>query len=198
MPDMNYDALGWGRWHVMGAPAELALSCPVTAHPSFLTITPPSEALAFGPGTPDGFAAAMSIKTPGECMVHSISVSDSAVEFSVDWPCFGARITERLRLEAGSVHVEAVNHNADVLYYRVPMILTDGEAWGTVEALDNGFVLYYRGCSFMATCENSEFEKLQETWIAANRNALYRPICFKVNSRSIKLDFRVVAAPCRS
>ncbi|MBR4673150.1 MAG: hypothetical protein IKP00_01680 [Victivallales bacterium] len=194
MPDMNYDALGWGRWHLMGAPAELALSCPVTAHPSFLTITPPSEALAFGPGIPDGFVAGMSIEKSSECKVHSISVNDSAVEFSVDWPCFGARITETLRLEAGSVHIEAVNHSADVIYYRVPMILTDGENWGTVETLDNGFTLHYKGCSFMATCENHEFEKLQETWIAANRNALYRPICFKVNSRSIKLDFRIVTA----
>ena len=191
MPDINYDALGWGRWHVMGAPTELALSCPVTAHPSFLTITPPSEALAFGPGTPDGFVAGMSIETPDECKVHSISVCDSAVEFSVDWPCFGAHITETLRLTPGSVSVKAVNHSTDVIYYRVPMILTDGESWGTVETLDNGFALSYKGCSFIATCDDSEVEKVQEKWISANRNALYRPISFKAKSRNIKLVFRI-------
>ena len=75
------------------------------------------------------------------------------------------------------------------------MLLTDGESWGSINALDNGFALSYQGFSFTAICADPKVEKLQEKWIAANRNALYRPICFKANSRSLKLDFRIERNP---
>ncbi len=189
--DRRYDALGWGRWHVAGAPAELALSCPITAHPAFLTVTPPVESLAIGPGTPDGFVAEMCINNLDECKVHSISITDSAVEFAVDWPCFGSIITEKLRLTPGAVTVEAVNHSGSPLYYRVPMLLTDGESWGMLTAVNHGFSLNYKGFSFTATCDDDRVEVLQEKWIAANRNALYRPICFKSTTPALKLELRI-------
>ena len=190
-PNRGYDAVGWGRWHIAGFPSELVLSTPVTAHPSLILVIKPQEALAIGPGcAEDGcFVADMIIEDPSECCFRDPVVNSDYVEFAVDWPSKVGKISEKIRLTEKSASVEACSNCSSPISYRVPMIMTNGDTWGVSRATENGFDVEYRNCRFSITSDAAE--KIEERWVAGNRNALYKTARFNSATNSVKVDLKV-------
>ena len=185
----DHDAVGWGRWHVSGAPPELPLSTPVPARQTFVSVVPASGSLTFGPGTAaEGFASDLILK-PGECRPRLAAVTENSVEFVVDWPFPEGVVSEKIRLMPASAEVEAVNHAGHDVRYRVPLLLTEGESKSVVRETETGFELLYKGWTFAVSGEGSA--KSRENRTAANRNGLYAPAHFALDAGVIKLRLAV-------
>jgi len=184
----DHDAVGWGRWHVPGAPPELPLSTPVPARQTFVSVVPASGSLTFGPGTEEGFASDLPLK-PGECRPRLAAVTSDAVEFVIDWPFPAGAVSEKIRLMPAEAEVEAVNHAGKEICYRVPLLLTDGESQSVVRETGTGFELLYKGWIFAVSGEGAA--RSRENRTAANRNGLYAPALFNSNAGVIKLHLSV-------
>jgi hypothetical protein len=184
----NYDAVGWGRWHLLGVPPELPLSTPVSAYQTFVSVVPPSGSLTFGPGTAEGFAADLALK-PGECRPCRAAVTADSVEFVIDWPFPAGVVSEKIRLMSATAEVEAVNHAGKEVRYRIPLLLTDGESRSVVREMEDGFELLYKDWIFSAAGEG--VAKSRENQVKANRNGLYTPAVFTSDSGKIKLRLSV-------
>ena len=188
----DHDAVGWGRWHVTGVPPELPLSTPVPARQTFVSVVPASGSLTFGPGTAaEGFAADLPAK-PGECRPHGAAVTKDSAEFVIDWPFPAGIVSEKIRLTPAAAEVEAVNHAGSDVRYRVPLLLTDGEAKGVVRETKTGFEILYKGWIFAAACDGAA--RSRENRTAANRNGLYTPALFTSDSGTLRLRLTVKKA----
>ena len=185
----DHDAVGWGRWHVAGAPPELPLSTPVPARQTFVSVAPASGSLTFGPGTATvGFASDLPL-TPGECRPHHAAVTSNMVKFVIDWPFPAGAVSEKIRLMPATAEVEAVNHAGPDVRYRVPLLLTDGESQSVVGETGAGFELLYKGWIFAVSGEGAA--RSRENRTAANRNGLYAPALFASESGKLKLRLSV-------
>ena len=185
----DHDAVGWGRWHVPDAPPELPLSTPVPTRQTFVSVVPASGSLTFGPGTAaEGFAADLALK-PGECRPRAAMVTDDTVEFVIDWPFPTGVVSEKIRLSPASAEVEAVNHAGSDVRYRVPLLLTDGEAKSVIRETETGFEILYKGWIFAVSSEDAA--RSRENRTAANRNGLYAPALFTSDAGVIKLRLSV-------
>jgi len=185
----DHDAVGWGRWHVTGAPPELPLSTPVPARQTFVSVVPASGSLTFGPGTAaEGFASDLPVR-PGECRPTCTAVTENSVEFVIDWPFPAGIVSEKIRLSPASAEIEAVNHAEKDVCYRVPLLLTDGESKSVVRETETGFELLYKGWSFAVSGEGTK--KSRGNRVAANRNGLYAPALFTSDAGVIKLHLSV-------
>lgn len=188
----DYDAVGWGRWHLLCTPPELPLSTPVPAHQTFVSVIPSSGSLTFGPGTAEGFAADLVLK-PGECHPRCAAVTADSVEFVIDWPFPAGVVSEKIRLMPAAAEVEAVNHAGKEVRYRIPLLLTNGESWSVVRETEAGFKLLYQDWIFAAAGEGAA--KSRENQVKANRNGLYTPAVFTSDSGKIKLRLAVKKSP---
>ncbi len=185
----DHDAVGWGRWHVAGAPPELPLSTPVPARQTFVSVVPASGSLTFGPGTAaEGFASDLALK-PGECRPTCTAVTGDTVEFVIDWPFPAGAVSEKIRLTPAAAEVEAVNHGGSDVRYRVPLLLTDGESKSVIREMETGFELLYKGWIFAVSGESAA--RSRENRTAANRNGLYAPAHFASDAGVIKLRLAV-------
>ena len=186
----EYDAVGWGRWHVAGAPAELALSTPVPAVQKFVSVVPASGSLNFGPGRADeGFVSDLVPEEPSLIQLHDAEVKEGEVVFTVDWQFKAGIISEKIRLTQDSAEIEAVDRSGAAVTYHVPMILTDGRTWSVIRDTDEGFELFYKGYSFSISGNGAE--KIRESRIAPSRNGLYVPALFNSKNNTVRITLDI-------
>lgn len=188
--DTSYDAVGWGRWHIRGIPAEYPLSTPVPEEQKFVSVVPAAGALAFGPGTAEeGFVSGLQIKDLHCCKLHSVNVKEEEISFVTDWPFSAGAVSEKITLKPSAAQVEAVDHTGGRIRYQLPLLLTDGESWSVTEETEKGFDLFYKGFCFSVSGNGAE--KVREKWIGASRNGLYMPLRFDSPDNKIKVDLSI-------
>jgi len=195
--DPEYDANGWGRFHIKGIPAGMMLSAPCPKNPNYLTVVPPSAPLSLSPGREkDGSVAELDLSA-ADCRFEG-KVCPDGPEFTLVWPFPSGPVTEKFRLTGGKVSLHVTKDGGDRLYYRIPVLVTDGRNWVAMPRelnryTESGVFLDYKG--FRYTVQSNAVLKLNETNICPNRNGLYRVFRLFAPKNTLELTFQAAKQP---
>lgn len=186
--DFMYDATGLGRVHFINCPAELVLSAPITANPSYLTSTPPSpENISIGPGWDGTWLATLNgDKLRSDCKV--LDASHSRIRFSVNYNYASAGVSEEYDISRDEMKVSAMRHDGRALDFRMPLLKTNGRDNAQIKLRDDGFEALFKDFAYQATSQSPNVKIEMGGVDAPNRNGIYRTALFKnANDISIKL-----------
>ncbi|MFO7947920.1 MAG: hypothetical protein R6V19_14040 [Armatimonadota bacterium] len=162
----THDATGLGRVHKRGMRPETALSAPIPANPAVqMSIEPSADYVAIGPAVKwgvktaplAGMAASTNCGGIFSADLTVISETPDRVEFAITYrgDLLGAdTITEAYELTADGLVITPSAQGGELTEFRVPLLVTDGEAESEITVLDDGFEVTYEGASSRIPAEN--------------------------------------------
>lgn len=194
LADRHHEAPGLGRYHRAGAPAELGLSMPFTATPSYLlsenrvpfsvlgpnpiagdfekyvTEVVPSRMLAISSGYLDGAGNRHLLcqeEDPGCAAVLEQSVERAA--FRVEWPS----ASEEIALDEKGLHILCRRKTAaeGAALWAIPLLAYNGREYTVFETGSNRITVTYGGWK---STLSSEATLILTDEYYGNRNGIYR------------------------
>jgi hypothetical protein len=178
--DHNYDATGLGRLHKRGVPTELALSMPCSAEPKYrLPESVRSKALSLCAGWMDGAGEVQWLSDSEFLSDYSVEIVKEdqdevicCVTYSGGGIPEGMRIRETYTLtEAGlAIQVEQLGETPSVLYYQVPLLLTNGKHETTIASSDKEISVVMDGYRYDVVSQHKLTALGSEH---GNRNGIY-------------------------
>lgn len=174
-PNPEYDATGLGRLHAIGFPTDLALSMPINAVVSYLTVTPPApENVVIGPGCDRVFLASLQ----GESLQSTVNIekqSKTEIRFTITYSRSDELfVTERYAVSPAGVRIQAHGPGASEMNFRVPLLKTNGRDETVITRGDDGFTVMLKLFEYSARCLNPAAGIVFEDFEAPNRNGIYR------------------------
>ena len=185
--DIHYDATGLGRVHRIGFPAELALSIPINANPSYLMVIPPAGSnFSISPGWNNAWLSNLTgEKLHSTCKVFE--ESRDRVCFSIDYTYDSCSITEKYDISKDGIEILVTQHNGHPLSFRIPLLKTNGVNETIIKTLSNGFLVLLDNFAYRVSCLTANTTTSIENIDAPNRNGIYKIGCFTGDKNQMNL-----------
>ncbi|MFA6714130.1 MAG: hypothetical protein WCS27_02075 [Victivallaceae bacterium] len=190
--DFDYDATGLGRMHFIGCPPELALSCPITATPKYLTSVPSAPVnIASGPGWDNLWLAGLNKnqKLNSECDI--LKETPDCVKFKLSYRCDSGAVSETYRISADDVSISVIQEEGKPVSFRVPLLETSGRERSEIEILHDGFKVSLSDFVYLARNTGSPAKIEIEEFSSPNANGIYRTGNFHSRDNRIEIKFSV-------